>query len=168
MTAGLFDIGLFDEAQFDVVEITVEGSDIFEYDTDLTVTNTSLFKYDTDLTVVGSVPSGSEVYDTDLSIVGSSLFKYDTQLFIRFKSQIIAYEPPKTITTANLSYTSVPSDALYEFLMSANNGSDYESITPGIEHTFINLGSELVYDIRGVSSSGAKITKVFVEYTFNE
>ena len=79
-----------------------------------------------------------------------------------FPSQVtskVIYMDNTTIYTAKLT-------ALYsgnvQFELSANNGTNWESVTPNERHTFTNTGTQLMW--RAVGSFPATITWLKVQY----
>ena len=74
-------------------------------------------------------------------------------------SSNIVYANLETVSSAKL--TAVGSGSV-NYLMSADNGSNWESVTSGQSHTFTNTGTQLKWRVTATSSSS--VSKVTIVY----
>ncbi|MHA1555694.1 MAG: hypothetical protein ACTSPM_02050 [Candidatus Heimdallarchaeota archaeon] len=64
----------------------------------------------------------------------------------------------------------VPAGTNIDYFMSPDGGAYWEPVTPGVEHTFLNVGDELLWraEISGPEYRSAYIYNVEINYEFNE
>jgi hypothetical protein len=80
----------------------------------------------------------------------------------------IIYTSKKPITSAILNAVDfVPMDTHIDYYMSVN-GFNWELVTPGVEHVFVNIGTELIWraQITGPQERSAYLYELSIDYTY--
>ena len=77
------------------------------------------------------------------------------------QSEVIAYQDGTTIRRANLTAETNGAGSL-AFQMSADNGSNWENVTSGNEHTFTNTGEKLLW--KATATDTINLTKIQIIY----
>jgi len=129
-------------------------------------------------------PSFAGIHDTphyanDICIEGDYAYVADTNALRiyevrrnrcrQYESLAIAQSEPtfsglstETIFSANLtSLDSIPTNTSIDYYLSADNGSHWEAITPGLEHYFINSGNQLKWKAVLTTNHSLKTPKIF-------
>ena len=76
----------------------------------------------------------------------------------------------QTISKATLTATQTLNGQTVDYQMSANGGSNWESVTTGVEHTFTNTGSDLRWKatLDGTTSASPVIQDINISYKIQE
>lgn len=117
-----------------------------------------------------TVSQGNNIYnedfnDTDYRDTGNTTATWTGSGSVTFTSGQIATSEAVdsnngTILTAKLASTEVSGTLLYE--MSANGGTNYETVTSGTKHFFTNTGNDLRWRVTENAASTAEISNILI------
>lgn len=80
----------------------------------------------------------------------------------KFQSKSIYLDTNTVIKATILTVTTVGNVIFY---LSANGGTNWETVTVGTEHTFTNTGNDLRY--MAIGDNGATLSEIKVSYTLS-
>lgn len=105
--------------------------------------------------------------DNDFKDAGNTTADWDTgNEWIDFTAaevgqSLVVHNNNVTVTTAKLTITS--SSGTFLIKMSADNGSNWETVTSGTAHTFTNTGTQLMWQITENAAGTGRIETIVIE-----